>query len=1699
MPTPTPKPGAPSANGGAADLDTTPARRHRLPGIVRIPLKIVAWTLAVVLALLLIVVVAVQVPSVQNRLLAWATPTIEDMLGGADVSIDHIDLDFFDAAQAQGILIRDLRGDTLVYARALGVDVGAFRLFGGAEIFLDELRLDGAVVNAYRLRGDSAFNYQFVLDAFAPDTTAVDTATAAAFGFGLRTVDVTDTRIRLLDEPAASDLNVRAERLLVNIGALDLDTLAVDIDDVSLEGLTGSFVIERLDPIADAAAATAVDTLASGATVVTFPYAGFPVTVGQLALKRVNLAYRDANVGTLATEGLDAGNIGIRDLVASARDFAWDSTRLVLDWEHLAFRERSGLAVRKLAFGLEMTPRNLRVADLEFATDVSRVLATAQLDYPDFAALVAMSPATEVDLVFRESYLAMQDLRLLAPTLREAGINLDANVNLFLDGEIAGTLQRLELRGVRARVGRTTQLVATGVIANPLDAERVAYDLRVRRLTSSYEDLRRLTVGLPIPPELAGFGRFNFSGNVAGTTTTFRGTNLDLRTDGRTGFRGDLALRNLDDPDNLYIDAEGVSLTTSASEIAAFVPDSLGVDVMALGDIDFAGSFAGTATDFVVDGQLDTDAGSIAADLDATFNADYTDGTYRGRVDIDAFDLGAVLRDTTLGTLTLDVEVDGSGLTPEALASSLRGNIESFTYQGYTYRDIAIDGDFDRQVFTGKLSIDDPNLRLDFDGYVNLRDSLPDMRFVAHLDTVALEPLNLYPVPLGLSLAVTANLRGNNADNLVGRLLVDSIYVEDSTRTVYVDSLLLRAGDTTGGRFLLVTSPILNAGIVGDYSTVDLPVLLENYINDFFPVDEYISPVDEPAELAIEPGPQPQRVITDQSFAYRLELRDPTDLVALFDPGLERLDTASFTGTFDSREKALLGELWVPGLRYDGTTVDSIRLDMGGDATAMLLDLRTDGIAVAGQYIDLVAADLRLGDDSLQFDLEAYLERDSLLLGTGLSVHMNDASRYVARVDRELRVAGQVWQVAPGNYIEYWNDYLYVRDLTFRKDGQSIAVSSDDRSQDGDIAPITVRIDDYQLAEITRLVQLDGFELTGVVDGMIGIREPGGDLFYVADLNVQDIVLNGEPVGTLVANASSVDIANDVAVDIRLDGPQNDVAIAGTYGIVDGALDMRARIKAFELRVIDPLALGVLRDSEGLLRADLDITGTVEQPAVDGFVALDGAATTFELLGARLRVDDSRIDVTEDNLAFNTFVVADSAGRTLTVTGDIAHDYFLDYDFDLRVRTDAFRVLNLEPSLQELYYGQAVVAADLAITGTLDVPQVRGNVATRAGTDVAIVPLTVVAGGGDESWVIYADPEELARDTTFELSDVYSANALGIDLSLVVDVDPDATLRVIIDPGTGDALVARGSADMNVAMTPDGDISVTGLYTITEGSYQFTLAGGGLNLKQFDFDIQEGSYMRFVGDPLDSRFDITASNRVQTPTAPLLECNGVTSGVAYERAKQRQPVDVLLSVDGTLEAPEIVMDIEVPEAGGNAFNNDVQRILGAMTQQQVYREVFNLLIFGAFQSCQQRSGGFDPGAVAENAAFNSVSALVGNQLNKLAGDAFGGLFDVNVGLESYEDQYTNSRVNTANVDLSRSLFNDRLTITFGTDVNVSNTAPAAGAATGGFQSSFVLTYQLTESGHYLVRVFRRPDFDIIASGAAQYETGAGVSYQRRFD
>jgi hypothetical protein len=205
-------------------------------------------------------------------------------------------------------------------------------------------------------------------------------------------------------------------------------------------------------------------------------------------------------------------------------------------------------------------------------------------------------------------------------------------------------------------------------------------------------------------------------------------------------------------------------------------------------------------------------------------------------------------------------------------------------------------------------------------------------------------------------------------------------------------------------------------------------------------------------------------------------------------------------------------------------------------------------------------------------------------------------------------------------------------------------------------------------------------------------------------------------------------------------------------------------------------------------------------------------------------------------------------------------------------------------------------------------------------------------------------------------------------------------------------------------------------------------------------------------------------------------------------------------MSGNLDQPLIAFDLQVPESNNSTLNSAIERKLSQLREDEaeLNKQVFGLLLLNSFVAEQSATAGLS--TAGENVALKSVSNLISNQLNKLSEQYLKGV-GLTFDLESYKGQFdangTSSTRTNLNVGVQQSLLNDRLTVKVGGVVQVDSGADPTANGLSNIAGDFVLEYQLTKSGNYLLRVFQRSDYDAFDNSNVS-KTGVGVSFKKSF-
>ncbi len=1646
--------------------------------------KFLSILAAGLLGLFLLVYFLLQVPKVQNYVAQKITETLSEQIG-TNVSVGYVGIRFFKTAVLEQLYIEDQRQDTLLYAGRLDARISLLSLFN-QSIHIDYIGLESAYLNFYRPLQDTTFNYEFLIEALsAKDTTTVQDTTASAWTVGLDKIHLKNIRFRQIDDYGGNQLITRVGELDVRVKEFNLKKQLIDIDRLALS--ESQLQIESHTP-APEYQQTLVQQNPTAPGELTFPYFGWQLRAGQLKLADCTLQF-DNNTIERTNNGIDFSHLSINNLSFETREINWKQNLISGNIRVLQFSEQSGFQLDQLSTDFQLDSSAMLLDELTIKTPNSQIQTTTKLGYDRFGALVNLPKGVYLETTFSESYLGYRDLKLLAPATQHTPVFAGDQGRINIKANLIGDTDSLLIDNLEVSLGAYAELVARGHIQNLLDTNQLAFDLHVEQLSTSYPQLREMLPDIPLPTALEKFGQFRLQTDLQGSLQEININALNLRTDTYTAFTGSGQVRHPTDTRRLAYNLNIKNLRTKASNWSAFLPTGSGLQFDSLGIVVYEGKAKGTLTSYELNGQLKTAIGTLDTDLQLTTNPDFSNGSYSGELTLQQFQLGTFLNQSaTLGSVSLTARGKGNGFSLDSLRAEVQSRITAFSYQDYTYHDLNIDGTFDRKQFEGTAALADSNASFNFQGKLNLNDSVPDFDFTLELDTLNFKPLHLANTDLGISLNLVVNTQGADIDRLNGQMVLSDLYMRNGEFDYTLDSLHLEADQNRRNeKKLTLRSQPLTMSLTGDYEILDLPNVTLSIINDYFPMTRLVD------SMAYTRIPTEKH----QDFDFKMELRDAQFLTTLLAPTPFNLEGLAATGAFDSRQKDIDLRAVATQLKYDQLSLDSIIFSANGQPANIKSELRLEQLHYGQARMPQVILNTTMTNDSVYNQLLAYGEGDTTKLNLA-AVTTFEQGWYNFHFKPQMVLNEVNWDIDPTNALLFRGlNWFYVRDLTVGRAGQSLGLQSEGEIDTNVVAPIDVALRAFQLMEISNLLGLDESFVTGEINGNIGLKDLLGKPHYLANLTVKDLSLNEEAVGQLAIQSAQTVEDNHIDLTVSLSGQNNDFRLEGDYFINTRKLDAQLDMDRLEMRVLDPFVEGLIHDSDGQISGRFTIKGTPDQPSVVGKLKLQDVATTVDYLQSRYQLASQTIEVTNKNISFGQLVFTDEKQRQATLTGNIRHDRLTNFRFDLNFNTSGFQFINTTAKDNDLFYGSLVLSANANIRGNADLPILDITASTLDGSDFYVVPLTDVYSVSSNDYIIFGNPETLAQDT-LSLEKQYKVNnEYAFSMLLNLNLTPSAKLNILIDPTTGDQLFARGSGDLSVNIEPSGAISVVGTYQLDSGKYNFNFE----QLVKKEFDIQKGSSITFPGDPMDARFDITALYTARTSTYELIE--GETTSLSDEEirnAQSRTEVKVVMNIRGNLDSPEITFDIQLPENQSNLVSSTVARKLNQIKQDpnELNQQVFGLLLFNSFVTNNNSS--IVLSQAGQNAVISSVSKLLSNQLNRLA-DKFVKGVDISFDLDSYQNQYIDAgaggTVTQLQVGLSKSLFNDRLTIKAGGNVNLNASSDASKADFSTIAGDFVLEYRLTKNGNYRLQVFRRSDYDVL-NDVNSSKTGVGIFFKKSY-
>lgn len=513
-------------------------------------------------------------------------------------------------------------------------------------------------------------------------------------------------------------------------------------------------------------------------------------------------------------------------------------------------------------------------------------------------------------------------------------------------------------------------------------------------------------------------------------------------------------------------------------------------------------------------------------------------------------------------------------------------------------------------------------------------------------------------------------------------------------------------------------------------------------------------------------------------------------------------------------------------------------------------------------------------------------------------------------------------------------------------------------------------------------------------------------------------------------------------------------------------LEVTTSFEHFPMKIANAFVPDQMISFTGDLDGGMYIYGPLEKPRMHGDITLDSVSVYARQAGARYWFDDRPVQIKDNQLIFDKFAIYTTSKNPFTINGKVDFRNLERPTADLKLLAENYTLLDAPRTRESLIYGKIFVDLNATVRGPLDALTMRGNMNLLGNTDVTYVltdsPLTVEDRlEGLVTFTSFADTASVGTDEAPAMS------LGGMDMIMSVHIDNAVRLRADLSPDRSKFIELEGGGDLNMQYTPQGDISLTGRYTLSGGIMKYSLPI--IPLKEFQ--INNGSYVDWRGDPMNPTLNLKATERMRASVA-----DGDDGGSRVVN------FDVSIAIKNRLDAPELIFDITAPDDA--TIENELQ----AMGAEERSKQAIAMLATGVYMNSGVKGGGLSMGS-----ALNSV---IQSQINSLAGSAFQSInASFTMGMEDRTSAETGDKQTDYSFRYSQRLFNDRVQIVIGgkvtTGANATNDAES-------FIDNISLEYRLDTSGTRYVRVFYDKNYESVLDGEIT-ETGVGLVLRRKMD
>ncbi len=1194
--------------------------------------------------------------------------------------------------------------------------------------------------------------------------------------------------------------------------------------------------------------------------------------------------------------------------------------------------------------------------------------------------------------------------------------------------------------------------------------------LKVKQGSVSNRDIKLFSPGFN-----AFKGKLRFSGLISGKIANLKGKNLNLEIGESTKLKFNISVDGLPDTKEAFLFVDINALSTDASDLQKILTGAgvkklkLPEILTKLGTIKYKGNLTGFFTDMVAYGALNTNLGKITTDLG--FKKDENDDHiyFAGNIATQQFNIGELSGlEKNMGNITMNMTIKGSRSPQNKFMIFLEGNVDSLKYNDHQYKNIYLSGLMANQHFNGNIFLRDPNGMLDFNGRIDFSGDIPEFDFYATLEGVKLSQFKiLNHLPDGeLSLKIETNVKGITIEDLVGYIRVEDISLLSKENTFTSDSIVLVAERLDTLKHIVLESDLLEGELTGTYDFRVIKRSVSKILYSFMPA------------LKNNDENYPASKVDINDFSFMINFKKIHDLISLLLPKVDISDEGMIMGTISTRRNFIDIEGEIGKLDYGNLNTEKLSVYLNSktnNSLSFITRFRSLNVNNAITFNNL-SIHQKAFNDTLKVNVfwnnwDEQTNSGSIFTKTHFSRNERGLFSSIDINSSQIIVGDSLWSIQPAKIFLYPEGFS-VKDFRIWSDNQQVVVNGFQQKSIED--KLDIYIDNINIGGILRNQKVKNLDLNGLLNSEIHIHNLSETPIVTSDINIKDFVVNKDSLGEFRVSSKFDAVNNRLNILTSIDkGSHYTLYGKGDIKLDDLAINLKFDLDSLPIAFLNMYLGHIMQDLRGTTSGEVYINGTASKPELTGRVNANNIKFNIDLLKTTYSLSDSVI-FEPHKMIFKDMTVTDRFNNKGTFRGTITHTMFKNMTYNLFLEARNTEVLNTTEKDNEIYYGTAFADGNMSITGSTSDIKID-IIGKSTGNTQVFIPLEDNGSAQETDFIRFKGNG--TDDNAVKKEADYHVNISGLDITMDLQITPDARIQVIFDSKVGDILKGTGKGDLRIRIDKTGSVFFYGEYTIEEGDYMFTLQ----NLLNKRFTIDNGSTIRWDGSPYNALIDLTATYNLRASLYDLVAPT-VDPSTSSEFQK-RIPINVKLDLTGRLLKPNIRFEIITP-----SVNNSNQNIIDEYitTEEELNRQVLSLLVMNRFYAPENAQS---TAKVGTNAAVVTTTEMLSNQLSNWLSQISN---DVDIGV-SYRpgDEITSNEIELA---LSTKMFNNWVTVSSNVGYGNYQTDQMSNII-----GDFDVEVKLNKKGTIRAKAYTHSNTDIYYYDASPTTQGVGISFNEEFN